>query len=82
MDCHEALQGAETAVLLVELLHFVFEVELAAEAIQQAVVPLLRRQVLADCGQVEHGDGGARLPQPDGRADHQRGLAHLRVVST
>src|SRR5262249_10830076 len=55
----------------------VFEPQLLAEAAEQAVVPLLGREVLADGGEIEHGDAGAAVAEALGRADHEGRLAHL-----
>jgi hypothetical protein len=71
------LQGREPLVVTPEVFQLVFEVELLADAAEQAVVPLLGREVLADGRQVEDGDGRARLAQARGRAHHQGRLAHL-----
>src|SRR5256714_1857113 len=72
-----ALQRPLPLVVEPEVFQLVFEAELLSEPREQAVVPLLRREVLADGGQVEHGDSRAALAQTRGGANHQTRLAHL-----
>src|SRR5438445_486454 len=45
--------------------------------IEQALIPLFDRQVLADAREIEYRDGCPRVAEARGGADHERGLAHL-----
>src|SRR5437762_3276851 len=53
------------------------QVELAAEGEEEAEIPLLRAEVLADSGEVEDRDAGALFLEAGSGADHEGALAHL-----
>src|SRR4051794_13412069 len=72
-----SLHGTQVAVLLPVVPQLVLPVELLAQGGEQAAVPLLRGEVLADHGQVEDGGAGALLSQASSGADHEGALAHL-----
>jgi hypothetical protein len=72
-----ALHRAEVAARAPESRELVVEIELLGRRDQQPLVPLLRRQILADLRQVEHDRGVAFRAESDGRAHHQRRLSHL-----
>jgi hypothetical protein len=55
----------------------VFQLELAAQVAEEAVVPLLDGNVPADGSQVEDGHPDAGLPEPGSGADHEGALPHL-----
>src|SRR5438034_10006729 len=71
------MQRAAALVLGPELLQLVLPVELTSQPAEEAFVPLLRREVLAQGGQVEDRDLHARLAEASGGADHEGAFAHL-----
>ena len=74
---HEALKGSKSFVFEPEILHLIFQAELFRNVREQAVVPLFRREILADGGQVEYRNAHTRRSEPRSRADHQGRFTHL-----
>ena len=58
-------------LILPEILEFILEIKLATKALYQPVIPLIRRDVLADGCQVNYRDGGSAFTQSAGGAYHQ-----------
>ncbi len=54
------------------ILDFIFEVQLAPNALGKPVVPLLGVEVLAQPSEVEHRDRGLLLAQAGGGPHHER----------
>ena len=74
---HPPLERAERGVSIPEILQLVLQVQEAAEVAEEAVVPLLDGEVLADGGEIEDRHRDPFRAQAGGRADHQGALAHL-----
>ena len=74
---HPPLERTQVFVGLPELLEFALQVQLLAEGEQEAVVPLLGVEGVADGRQIELGDGRLLRAEPLGDPDRQRRLAHL-----
>jgi hypothetical protein len=53
------------------------QLELLAQEVLEPLVPLLRVQVLAERGEVQHGNRAARLGEAGRGADHEGALPHL-----
>src|ERR1700687_4163816 len=59
------------------ILNLFFQPKLLPGAFDKSVVPLLRRQILAQTGQIKHGDPRAVLTQAGRGSYHERRLTHL-----
>jgi hypothetical protein len=76
-----ALQGPEPLLGQPELIQLILQgaagIELVPQGTEQPTVPLVGREIVADGGEVEDGDGEALLSEADGGVDHQGALADL-----
>jgi hypothetical protein len=76
-DPHKTPHGTEMREAAPAILNFFFQPKLLAGAFNEPVVPLLRRQILTQTGQVKHGDSRAAIAQAGRRSYHERRLTHL-----
>src|SRR5262249_40142765 len=79
-DGQPALQRAQPLASQPEVVQFFFQVELLAEAGDEAVIPLLGGEGVADEGEIEDGDGDTFRPQTSSGVDHEGAFAHLASV--
>src|SRR5262249_49511474 len=64
-------------MFLPECLQLIFQLQLAPQLEEQAVVPLFGREVLTDRRQIKGSDSDSFFTKASGGAVHEGGLAHL-----
>src|SRR5262249_29887842 len=74
---HEATQRPQALMGQPVSVELVLEIQLFSQPLQQPIIPLFYRQVLADSGAIEGGDPYSLCSQVSGGACHERGLTHL-----
>src|SRR5207248_345407 len=73
---HESRQRTEAAVGVPERRQRLFQPEPVADLAQEALVPLLRRDVLSETAEIQDDRPPPVLPQASGGPDHEGALAH------